>query len=75
MADEKSNPKKYRFTPKPIDLDELPEPLEWAVEGLMPLDGITVWWGKPGAFKTFFAIALAYCSGGIKLDAALFPRS
>ena len=61
MADQQSEPKKYRFTPKPIDVSELPEPLEWAVAGLIPFYGITCWWGKPGAFKTFLAIAVAIC--------------
>jgi hypothetical protein len=40
---------------------ELLDPLEWAIEGLMPLIGITCLFGMPGAFKTFEAIAIAAC--------------
>src|SRR6516164_2116223 len=60
MANQQSQ-KKYRFTPKPIDLDELLEAFEWAVENLVPYNGVTCLFGKPGAFKTFLAIALAWC--------------
>jgi hypothetical protein len=57
MADSK----KYRFVFEPMVPKALLDPLEWAIEGLMPLIGITCLFGMPGAFKTFEAIAIAAC--------------
>ena len=55
MADKKV----FRF--EPMVPKELLEPLEWAIEGFMPFNGITCLFGKPGAFKTFEAIDIAAC--------------
>jgi hypothetical protein len=61
MADPKSDPKKYRYVFEPMVPKELLEPLDWAIEGLMPFNGITCLFGMPGSFKTFEAIAMAAC--------------
>jgi hypothetical protein len=66
VADQQSNcqqakPKTYRYVFRSIAFDELPEPLEWAIEDIMPLNGITCLFGLPGGFKTFEAIAAACC--------------
>jgi hypothetical protein len=53
--------KKFRYVFEPMVPKELLDPADWAVEGLMPLTGITCLFGKPGSFKTFEAIAIAAC--------------
>jgi hypothetical protein len=60
-ADSKSDSKKFRFVFEPMVPKELLEPPDWAIEGLMPLNGITCLFGMPGTFKTFEAIAIAAC--------------
>src|SRR3990170_1404334 len=38
-----------------------PPPLEWCVDGLLPLSSVSMLVGDPGAKKTFLAIDLAVC--------------
>lgn len=37
------------------------KPLDWAVKGLIPTNGITVLYGASGSGKTFLAAHLALC--------------
>jgi len=39
------------FDPQPIFMNVLPSPVEWAIDGYIPEDGITCILGKPGSGK------------------------
>jgi hypothetical protein len=49
------------FDPQPIYMNVLPSPVEWAVDGRIPEEGITCILGKPGSGKTFGMIDAACC--------------
>jgi hypothetical protein len=49
------------FDPQPIYMNVLPSPVEWAIDGRIPEDGVTCFLGKPGSGKTFATIDAACC--------------
>jgi KaiC/GvpD/RAD55 family RecA-like ATPase len=49
------------FDPQPIYMNVLPTPMEWAIDGRIPEDGVTCFLGKPGSGKTFATIDAACC--------------
>jgi hypothetical protein len=49
------------FDPQPIYVNELSEPVEWAVDARIPEEGVTCFLGKPNGGKTFSAIDAACC--------------
>jgi hypothetical protein len=50
-----------QFVPRPLFINKLVAPPEWAVDNLVPETGITCLLGKPGSFKTFGAIGIVCC--------------
>jgi hypothetical protein len=49
------------FDPQPIFMNVLPSPVEYAVDGRIPEEGITCFLGKPGSGKTFGTLDVACC--------------
>ena len=59
VTDGESDPS--RFTIKTFtDLMATP-PIEWAINGLLPVDGLGVLYGPPGVCKSFLALDMALC--------------
>lgn len=44
------------------DLDSLPD-LEWLIDGVLPIDALSLLIGEPGVGKSFLALGLAYAVG------------
>ncbi len=56
LDDAAAEPVRSRFRPMTMrELDELPDPT-WLVPDLIPEDGVTMFYGQPGSFKTFFVL-------------------
>lgn len=59
LDDAAAEPVRSRFRPMSMrELDELPDPT-WLIPDLIPEDGVTMFYGQPGSYKSF--LVLMYC--------------
>jgi hypothetical protein len=61
MADNSNKPK-YEFQLEPLASDKLFQPPRWIIKGIWPRDRLTLFKGRPGAYKSFNTVAMNLCA-------------